>query len=279
LQLFGTTDSSTSPTITQGEATPLSLMANATQTTCKTSSAPYLETTIANQTDNYNGTAFTTFGPSHPYSGAIDPSSNVWVLNQTKASNTSATPAYPALSLTKLTPSYSVNSGVLSGSVSALTTVSGALLNEIGTGDLDGYFAIDSLGNVWLSGGGTAVVPETGNSGVYTSVSSFIEFNNSGTDISSQYYASANSTTPSTATPTVPAIGSQFGYIGAYPTYSGSLQGASYRPGNSRFGVAIDLGGTLWSAMSTSSGQNLYLMLGGAAPTLAPISLGNPSKP
>jgi hypothetical protein len=277
LQLFGATDSSTTPTVTQGEATPLSPIANATQTTCKTSTTPALETSVANQTDNYNGTAFTTFGPEHPFSGAIDPNSSVWVLNQTKASSTSATPVYPSLSLTRMTPSYSVSSGVLSGSVTALTTVSGSLLNMVGSSYTDGSFAIDSAGNVWLgAGGAAAVVPETGNPGAYTTGAGFIEFNNAGTDISSQYYAGS----PSTSTPTVPAIGSQFGYIGAYPLYSGSaLVTASYRAPNARFGVAIDLGGTLWSAQATSNGSNLFMLLGGAAPTLAPISLGNPSKP
>jgi hypothetical protein len=46
-----------------------------------------------------------------------------------------------------------------------------------------------------------------------------------------------------------------------------------------RNSVAIDFGGSLWAANENSNGTGLFFMLGGAAPTLAPISLGNPSKP
>jgi hypothetical protein len=285
LQIFGTTDSSTTPNVKQGEATPLSLMSNSTQTSCKVSNTTVgtvLETPITTAaTSPYNGTNYTTYGPTEAFAAAIDPSSNVWTLNTKTAS---ATAGYPAFSLSKLTPTYHVTSGVLSGTVAALTTTSGALPNMFGTsnsGNRATTFAIDSAGNVWLSpGGSVAVVPETNHSGNYTSTAAFVEFNNSGTDISSQYYQSANSTTPSTATPTVPATTSQFGYIGAYPLYSGSaLVGLSYRDPIAHYNVAIDLGGTLWSAYGTSNGNSFNIMLGGAAPTLAPISLGNPSKP
>ncbi len=281
-QIFGATDTSTTPNITQGEATPLSLMAENTQATCKASTTPALETPIAAGTATYNGNTGATFGPFAAFSAAIDPNSNVWTLNQRPAST--AISGYPGLSFTKLTPSYTTTSGVLSGTVTGNTFTSGAFPNMVGGGTASGthnyQFAIDSAGNVWISGAGnTSVVPGTGMGNTASKTGSFIEFNNSGTDISSQYYQSANSSTPSTSTPTVPAVGSQFGYIGGEPVFNTSEAAGSNRVNNARYNVAIDLGGTLWTAQATSSGDQFNIMLGGAAPTKMPISLGNPSKP
>jgi hypothetical protein len=146
----------------------------------------------------------------------------------------SATSGFPTFSLSKISPTYGIapTTGALTATATS-TVFTSASMNTYATGLLS-FLKIDGGNNVWLGA----------SSSTY---GSWIEFTNSGAELS--------------------ATSLGLGYVGSTGTGQTSIRGSAGHRAN-----AIDASGNVWSSATNSNGDNLYVLIGQAVPTVAPLS-------
>jgi len=230
---LGATTGST--TTTQAETTPANIIADS-GVACAAVGAGLsaVSTTYAGAT--YNVPALYT-----PMGVAVDGFNNTWVLN---TAIVSAPTGYPALGLTKLTPTYSTSAnGALVASYIPTVTTGGGLP----TFATPQFIAIDGANNIWVTTQATTSPAP---------LSSFAEFKNDGTPLS-----------PNAATQIQSAGRTANGW------YGGNTGTSTGRISQSRRGLAIDLSGNVWTVNNASAGKEISILVGAGVPTVTPLSL------
>jgi hypothetical protein len=244
-----------SVTTAPGEVSPVSAVINAA-TSGSTCSSAYSQ--IPTQTVSWNGSNYTVPGLfQYPQSVAIDGGDNIWVLNAYPSSaenGTGALAGFPEYYLSQLKPTYSTNATTSALQASYTASIFTAPMLQ-GTSYSSGTaptaqfqatrVAIDGANNAWLL---SVAAPGT-----------ITAFNSS------------------SSTPLSGNGGSLVTFSGTSKTcagFCGGINGSSYRAGSwansSAFG--IDLAGNVWETNSSTGADSIYIVVGVAAPTIAPLS-------
>jgi hypothetical protein len=180
----------------------------------------------------------------------VDSSDNLWLFNNVGAA---AVTGFNTQYLTELTPTYTTNATTGALVTSFTPTIYSSTLQMGGT-------TFTGASGMVIDGANTAWV---------------LSANGDGTMLG--FNPNATFTTPATAqnTPLYGAVASTFP-SGKYCTgLCGGYYGTSYRSGS--WGVSgalgIDLSGNLWQAQSSTGGDSFNIIVGTAAPTVAPLSV------
>jgi len=229
------TGTGSNTTTTLGETTPANIIADSGEA-CSGAS-----TSLSPVSVTYAGTMYNNVPAVYtPLGAAVDGLDDIWVLNTAAASTTTG---YPAITLTKLVPSYSTNAatGALTSSYTPAVYTGGGLP----TFATPQFLAIDGANNVWAT---TQAVSSP------SPLSSFAEFNVNGTPLS-----------PTTAT-AITSSRTAAGWFG------GNTGTSTQRLSESRRGLAVDLSGNVWDVNNSSGGKEVFILVGAAVPVITPIA-------